>query len=462
MLSAILISIQCIQSTGSGFSAGPPAPARRLYRDGVEAAARGDLELAHQKLRLASALDPWHEEARRREAELRDRLFARDHREARRLLDAGRVLAAERRFLSAARWHPGHDALRRALRNLGLQLYGEEWLHRGEITRREQDEELRAHRRSKGLGLADRFRLHRRRGLRIWTDLQDAGSRPLVRRLLLLLERQERLYRQLFAPLSPAPASGGVDVVLFRRRADYLEYGGREGTAGIFLPERVVSCFTIPPLRPDDTSSASAADDRERLLRAVFLHEVAHQLDRRVLGLSRPPRWLQEGLAVRFEAGRLDREGNLRLDAPYPASVAAAIQRSRASGWKVGELIRTDAREVLSMEGDALREYYARSWALVDYLLSGGSGSRAVFFDLVSALQDAEGSGRKAAREAGGRPDGSESVNRPEIGDAELFLRILSRHGQTMEMVETQLARYHERRGESRPAAGRRGGRSAP
>jgi hypothetical protein len=381
------------------------------YREGMEMVRAGELEAARGKLLLAVRLNPAEPEARRELAEVETELHSKALERARTELEAGRVRAARRSLEQAAKLRAGCAETERLLLRAGLRRHGEEWLDRDEITAREKAEELRAERRRRELELPERFVLHRLRGFRIWSDHKSDETPPFARRLLRLIEAQEAAYRELMAPLDPVSPAGGIDVVIFEKRQDYEAYSGEQGTAGIFLPARQASCFHLASSRPEAL--------REEFLREVFLHEVTHQLDARVLGLSHPPRWLQEGLAMVFESARLEPDGRLgRLGERLPASLEPVLERCRPGreGWWGLERLCAETGAGLPPASDPrIHEFYVQSWLLVRLLIEGGAKERAVFFDFIDDLRNLEGPPaepldrlRQALRRAGATLEGLE------------------------------------------------------
>ncbi|MBN1444229.1 MAG: hypothetical protein JXA90_16070, partial [Planctomycetes bacterium] len=332
----------------------------------------------------------------------------------RKLLEKDRAESAAGRYLRAIALRPDDAEAAGFLQRAGYRRYGDAWLHRQGIAQREAREDRTAARRKRELELPERFDLRRLRRLRIWTDHRSGELVPFTSRLLVLIEAEEREYRRLFAPLEVAALEEGLDVVVFQSRSDYEAYSQRRGTAGIFLPQRGASAFYLPEGLGSEASDA--------FLRRVVLHEVAHQLAARLLGIRFAPRWLDEGLALQFETARWDPEGRIAaLGAELTPHLAAAIERVRPGGagwWGLERLIETPAQQVLDGTGEWVQEYYAQCWLIVRCLLEGGERERSVFFDLVEASR------RWTAAAA---------------SPLEEVSRILSRRGLTVEMMEERL-----------------------
>lgn len=424
MWSILAFVAAAIQGGNPGFSA-PELPAwDEAWARGREALEEGALEDALSSLETARGLNPWEPSLARTLSRARDRLARRLVEEARALEAKGRTFSARRRWVEAAGVRAGKET-RDALRRHGLRRYGDEWLFREDIARRERDEEHRARRRRLALDLPSSFRLERRRSLRIWTDHRDPALVPLARRLLDLLDRQIELFVRLFSPLEPELSEEGIDIAVFSRREDYEAYTGRDGSAGVFLPEKTLSCFHL--------AAGEAREREESFVRGVFLHEVSHQLEVRLLRVDRVPRWLQEGLAMEVErlgaAGALG-ESDLRqlLEVPVPDGLGERLAACgpESDSWPGLEAVcRTGAGEILAADAERRRDYYARSWALVHFLLHESPLTRSMFFELVVALREAD----------------SRAPRRP--GD--LFGKVLHRYAHTYETIERRFERHVRR-----------------
>jgi hypothetical protein len=385
-----------------------------LHQEGKRAFEEENLTAACAAWVRAAGLNPWHSGIREALETCREKLFALHFRSAEELFDAGRATSAYRSLLEAMRFRPGEERGKRLLLRGGYERYGDVWLQRGDVIKAEKTQARRARLRRAQLELADRFTLRRLRSFRLWTDHHDGALLPFTVRLVRILESQERVYRDLFAPLEPEPPRGGIDVVIFESLEDYGQYTGQPGTGGVFLPERSVSCFYLPRQLSDTV--------RESFVSKAFLHEVTHQLDFEVLGLRFPPRWLQEGLAVHFESARLSREGRIEeLGCRLPRGIELGLSRLReepSSWWSLSDLVEIPAEKVLAGRGDWAHQYYAQAWLLVRFLTAGGPRERAAFFDVVNLY-----------RQRDRRPE------RP----VEDFSRILERHGRTLDQIEKQL-----------------------
>lgn len=201
----------------------------------------------------------------------------------------------------------------------------------------------------------------------LYTDSRDAAA-------LLLLDRAaasvEAAYRERYgvAPVGEAAEA----VVLFRRKASYLELiaqaGGPGGGTG-HIASGVVALWR------------EGRDLDE--VRATLVHEVAHLLNRRALGPGLPP-WLDEGIAVDLAESRFGEGGRL-----LPGTLHEVTRRTSLSvEWLVAGASRhavedAAARGALpalsdltaSPESFAAIEPrslgYAQAGFLVRYLLAG-------------------------------------------------------------------------------------------
>ena len=348
---------------------------------------RGEKQKAFDEVRRLLQLDPWHPSARSLLGRLRTELTAEQLREAQRLLSTKSRRKAVLLLASAASLDPygerGGDAVR-LLRRLGCVEYEGRWVNEDAYTSAEKRAARIAQQRGGELGLPERFVLHRRGRIRVYTDLKEARSGVWALALFSLLERAVGAYRQLFLPLAPLGDWEGLDVVMFRDRDGYVEEAGSVSTAGIYRADRKAAFF-----------HAGVANG-PGYVRSVLLHEVCHQLDHKLLGLKQSPLWLQEGLAVYFESltdgpgGDVAVFGGLSHEYWHHILERSPVGSSRWLG--ISRLLEISDLQELPGNG-AVHDFYAQAGVLVQVLLAGGAEPepdrwwRALFYQAVKVAQ---------------------------------------------------------------------------
>lgn len=143
----------------------------------------------------------------------------------------------------------------------------------------------------------------------------------------------------------------------------------------------------------------------------VVLHEYAHEVFHFTLGTGLPP-WLDEGLAELCASVGLDARSQPTgrwLGRPMASHIAAL--RSRP-GPSVTALLATDHAALTQLPPDDAALFYAKSWALVHYLLLGRSDRKP---EDVPSFLAAVASGRPAT-------DAFESAFRVELSDVDAAL----------------------------------------
>jgi tetratricopeptide (TPR) repeat protein len=219
-----------------------------------------------------------------------------------------------------------------------------------------------------------------------FTAVGDAPE-PVLRDVL----RELEVFRTALSGLSavlPAPRfrSPTPLIVVFRDESTFEPYrprdinGRRRSHVGGYYFDDPQGAYIV-----------TAADGRRWGSRAgVVLHEYAHEVFHFTLGPGVPP-WLDEGLAelcasVAADAG-MQAAGRL-IGRPIAGHVASLRPRP---GPSVTDLLTTDHAALTQMAPDDAALFYAKSWALVHYLLLGrenrGPGD-------VPAFLAAQGSGR--------------------------------------------------------------------
>ena len=265
----------------------------RAYDQGVEHLRAGDLDAALRALRLAALLNPRHTLARASLKFTRDSLGVELLRDARRFLEKKQVRPAMpllRRAADLRLEDETHKEVTRLLRNFDHEPYEGTWHHHEDVIAFEKRALHLARNRRRELKLPGRFVLHRRARVRIFTDRDLVRGEARLEGLFDRLDEAIAAYRQLFRLFELDDEWGGLDVVLIERSEDYVSETGSPDTVGIFLPARRASYFSLRSRTAGDLVTVR-----------VLFHEVCHQLDFKLLGMTHPPPWLQEGIALCFE-----------------------------------------------------------------------------------------------------------------------------------------------------------------
>lgn len=415
VLAAVLVPVGltiALAAPSSGRGDVPAGPVEvswvRAYEMGAEHLRSGDLDAAVRELRLAVVLNPTHASARASLRLASESLQSELLREAELRLEKKEIRPAVPRLKRAAelpvRGKSRSEAVR-LLRSLGFEQYERGWEHREDVIALEKRAMRIARNRSRELELPGGFVLHRRARVRVFTDLDPAGDPAYFDRLLSRLQEAITTYRRLFLPFELDESWEGLDVVLFAEREDYVRETSSPDTLGMFLPSRRASYFLFARPR--------AVDD-PALVRVLF-HEVCHQLDYKLLGMTRPPPWLQEGLAFCFERMRPGPEGTCEL-APLGRDTRRHLAEVCPPGsprW-LGLARLVGTRDLRPFRGTPeIHDFYAQACGLVYFLLASseddprGPSRRALFYRLVAA-----------ARAEDARPDRALEDFRHLLGEA--------------------------------------------
>ena len=371
----------------------------RAYDQGAEHLRAGDLDAAVRELRLAALLNPRHTLARASLKFARDSLGVELLRDARRFLEKKQVRPAMpllRRAADLRLEDETHEEVTRLLLNFDHEPYEGAWHHHEDVIAFEKRAMHVARNRRRDLELPGRFVLHRRARVRIFTDLDLVPGGARLEGLFDRLDEAIAAYRQLFLPFELDGKWEGLDVVLIERSEDYVSETGSPDTVGIFLPARRASYFSFVRSRTSDELVT---------VRALF-HEVCHQLDYKLLGMTYPPPWLQEGIAFCFEGLRPGGDGTYELRGlgNDTRRYLAGVCPPGSQRWLgLERLVAT--RDLRPLHGTPeVHDFYAQAGALVHFLLAGpehdadGPRRRALFYSLVTAAR-AEGARPKTAAE---------------------------------------------------------------
>ena len=179
------------------------------------------------------------------------------------------------------------------------------------------------------------------------------------------MEASHRLYEQLVpAPTAPAAAERREGFV-FAYRDEW-----RRHTSAIAGPEAEIFLRIHKGGYAHERMFATFFHGGPQTL-AVCRHEGWHQ--HVALGFrSRPPPFLEEGLATLFEAGFEGGDvARPATNAPRRARLVEAVRRDRA--WPLGTLLHRHAGNFIGIDWRQVDTFYAQAWALGHLLTSDPS-----------------------------------------------------------------------------------------
>ena len=164
-----------------------------------------------------------------------------------------------------------------------------------------------------------------------------------------------------FAPTEVGADARPLEAYVFERKDDWADFTRRTAT-----PAEVTTLLK-PGLRGyarDDLFAVYRRGDVQTLTTAR--HEAWHQyVDARFA--TRPPPFLEEGLATLFEQGFEAGDATRpRTNAGRLRELRKAIRRRRA--WPLGTLLRMHAGHVAGTDGRQIETFYAQAWALASFL----------------------------------------------------------------------------------------------
>lgn len=189
-----------------------------------------------------------------------------------------------------------------------------------------------------------------------------------------IASQQEALYGELYRrmkDIKPVGAEARLDLAVYRTQEAYLRAlgGGAAGSQGAFVPSKHLLAAWGPE------------DQLDRIL-DVLRHEGTHQFIERFIGPS-CPMWLNEGMAVFYENGRVA-DGRLEVGG-VPAGQLGLIQKALADGraMPIDRMLNLTNREwalnVNTGNADGPLQY-CQAWSMVHFLVCGDNGKdRAAF-----------------------------------------------------------------------------------
>ncbi|HLL76868.1 MAG TPA: tetratricopeptide repeat protein [Pyrinomonadaceae bacterium] len=153
--------------------------------------------------------------------------------------------------------------------------------------------------------------------------------------------------------------------VVFSDREEYAPFKPRRADG---LPDEAVAGYFQP--NPQVNYITFAADDlRGDSLTAVAFHEYVHLLTRAGHG-GRVPLWLAEGLSEYYNSYTLS-DGGRRVRVGRAPKRRAANLREARELLPLSALLTVDHASPQYAEQEKRAAFYAQSWALVHYILSG-------------------------------------------------------------------------------------------
>jgi len=189
-----------------------------------------------------------------------------------------------------------------------------------------------------------------------------------------IASQQEALYSELYRrmkDIKPVMGETRLDLVIYRTQEAYMRAlgGSVTGSQGVFMPgKRLLAAW-------------GAEDQLDRIL-DVLRHEGTHQFIERFIGPSCPI-WLNEGMAVFYENGRMV-DGKLEIGG-VPAGELRVIKKALADGraMPIDRMLNLTNREwVLNVNtGNADGHLqYCQAWSMVHFLAYGDKSKyRAAF-----------------------------------------------------------------------------------
>ncbi|HEX8709908.1 MAG TPA: tetratricopeptide repeat protein [Pyrinomonadaceae bacterium] len=230
----------------------------------------------------------------------------------------------------------------------------------------------------------------------VWTSIRsknfllvgNAAERE-IRRVASRLEQ----FRQVFSRILPAShfdSNIPVTVIVFKDDAAYrpfepLYQGQPSGAAGYFQSNPDVDYITL-------------SVDRQHVRNPYTLafHEYVHLLVRNSFRAA--PLWFNEGLAEFYSTFEIS-DGNKKVTLGKPVSTRLGSLRD-AELLPLSTLFDVRTGSAHYNEADKRRLFYAQSWALVHYLLSGAEGKRrpqlAAYLELLASGAPVEDAFRSA------------------------------------------------------------------
>lgn len=204
----------------------------------------------------------------------------------------------------------------------------------------------------------------------IYSNASDSVTADIARDLLRMREALGKVTR--LNTRSPLP----MHVFVFRNQRVMAPFGdalfGKADAqiSGGFLPTRHANYIVVD------------AGPERRVDRVVY-HELAHFFLRNTIPVL--PVWLDEGLAEYYSTFGIagDHRDRVRIGRPIPEHVLT-LRRSRLIPFD--RYFAIDQKSPEYIEGPRRQVFYAQSWALMHYLLSGGETRRQTLNEYFTTL----------------------------------------------------------------------------
>lgn len=226
-----------------------------------------------------------------------------------------------------------------------------------------------------------------------WTSVQsknfllvgNARERD-IRKVATRLEQFREAYLRLI-PVAHLDTSVPLTVLVFKDDASYRPFeplysGQSTGVVGFFQSNPDVDYITL-----------SVDSKHVRSAEALAFHEYVHLLVRNSFGHA--PLWFNEGLAEYYSTLEIS-DGNKKVMLGKPMSYRVQTLREREL-LPLEELFKVDEQSPHYREREKRDLFYAESWALVHYLLSGNRrGQLSTYMELLSKGLSVEPAFRQA------------------------------------------------------------------
>ena len=216
-----------------------------------------------------------------------------------------------------------------------------------------------------------------------WTSIETRNFVLMTdgspRRGAEIARRLEEL-RSIFARLAPSlelQSPAPTTLFAFRNAESYAPFKtradrGRARTLGQFIRALDGNYLTL------DASASSAGSY------AVLYHEYVHFLVTH--NFPKVPLWFNEGLAEYYSTFEIE-EGKVVLGLPVERHLRWLESES---DFSLDELIEADSATAAAHDADEVGRFYAMSWLLVHYLLSGGDEEIDSMVDYFLRLREGE------------------------------------------------------------------------
>ena len=226
-----------------------------------------------------------------------------------------------------------------------------------------------------------------------WTSVQSKNfllvgnaSEREIRKVATRLEQFREVFLRLL-PINHFDSSVPLTVLVFKDDAAYRPFeplysGQSTGVVGFFQSNPDVDYITL-----------SVDRKHVRSAEALAFHEYVHLLVRN--SFSNAPLWFNEGLAEYYSTLEIS-DNNKKVTLGKPMSYRVQTLREREL-LPLEALLKVDDRSPYYTEQDKRNLFYAESWALIHYLLSGNRRQQlSTYLELVAKGMEIEAAFRQA------------------------------------------------------------------